>query len=329
MMTVDDLDQLGATIILSNAFHLHLRPGEELIDRLGGLHRFVGWHRPILTDSGGFQVFSLSDLRSVSDEGVLFRSPYDGSERFLTPERVVRIQEMLGSDIAMVLDDVVPYPVCYDRAQEAVDRSVRWAERSRKAFRSSDGILGAIAHGSIFPDLRERSIKRLCEADFQLYAIGGLSVGEPQEEMWKMVDLSTDLLPEGRPRYLMGVGSPEDIFRAVLLGVDLFDCVLPTRMGRTGVAYTADGTVNITHANISRDDTPLDKGCACGTCARYSRAYLHHLFRIGEASGPRLLTFHNLHFYLRLMERIREAIIKETIGEQEQVKNIRPYQSEQ
>ncbi len=313
MMTCDDLEALGATIILANAYHLHLRPGEGLIAQLGGLHRFMGWHRPILTDSGGFQVFSLSTLREVTDEGVRFRSHHDGSVHFLTPEDSIRIQEALGSDIAMCFDDVVSYPSPYERAKEAMKRSLAWAQRCQRAHRREDQLLFAITHGSIYADLRRESTLQLVDMDFPGYAIGGLSVGEPKEAMFELVELSTELLPEGKPRYLMGVGTPADIARAVMLGVDMFDCVLPTRLGRTGTAFTSIGKINLRHARYTDDPSPLDPNCDCVTCRRYTRAYLRHLFRAGEATGPRLLTWHNLHFYLRLMERLREAIINGTL----------------
>ena len=315
MMTCEDLEALGATIILANAYHLHLRPGEKLIEQLGGLHKFMGWQRPILTDSGGFQVLSLSTLREVNDEGVKFRSHHDGTERFLTPEDSIRIQEALGSDIAMCFDDVVPYPCPYERAKTAMERSLVWAERCKKVHRRDDQLLFAITHGSVYEDLRRESTLRLVEMDFPGYAIGGLSVGEPKETMFELVEISTELLPEDKPRYLMGVGTPEDIVRAVALGVDMFDCVLPTRLGRTGTAFTSVGKVNLRHAKYADDPSPLDPNCDCLTCRRYSRAYLRHLFKTGEATGPRLVTWHNLHFYLRLMERIREAIVNGTLAE--------------
>jgi queuine tRNA-ribosyltransferase len=315
MMTCEDLEALGATIILANAYHLHLRPGEKLIEQLGGLHKFMGWQRPILTDSGGFQVLSLSTLREVNDEGVKFRSHHDGTERFLTPEDSIRIQEALGSDIAMCFDDVVPYPCPYERAKTAMERSLVWAERCKKVHRRDDQLLFAITHGSVYEDLRRESALRLVEMDFPGYAIGGLSVGEPKETMFELVEISTELLPEDKPRYLMGVGTPEDIVRAVALGVDMFDCVLPTRLGRTGTAFTSVGKVNLRHAKYADDPSPLDPNCDCLTCRRYSRAYLRHLFKAGEATGPRLVTWHNLHFYLRLMERIREAIVNGTLAE--------------
>lgn len=315
MMTCDDLEALGASIILANAYHLHLHPGEQLIERAGGLHRFMGWKRPILTDSGGFQVLSLSTLREVNDEGVKFRSHHDGTEQFLTPEDGIRIQELLGSDIAMCFDDVVPYPCPQEQARDAMKRSLAWAERCKKVHKRSDQLLFAITHGSVYEDLRREITFRLVEMDFPGYAIGGLSVGEPKEKTFELVELSTELLPEDKPRYLMGVGTPADIVRAVSLGVDMFDCVLPTRLGRTGTAFTSVGKVNLRHAKYADDFSPLDPNCNCLTCQRYSRAYLRHLFKVGEATGPRLVTWHNLHFYLRLMERVREAIVSGTFLE--------------
>ncbi len=315
MMTCDDLETLGATIILANAYHLHLRPGERLIEQLGGLHKFMGWQRPILTDSGGFQVFSLSTLREVTDEGVRFRSHHDGTERFLTPEDSIRIQEALGSDIAMCFDDVVPYPCTYELAKLAMERSLVWAERCKRAHKRDDQLLFGITHGSVYADLRQESTKRLVDMDFPGYAIGGLSVGEPKEAMFELVELSTEILPEGKPRYLMGVGTPADIARAVALGIDMFDCVLPTRLGRTGTAFTSVGKVNLRHAKYADDPLPLDPNCDCLTCRRHSRAYLRHLFKAGEATGPRLVTWHNLHYYLRLMERLRDAIVQGTLAD--------------
>ncbi|MCS7264162.1 MAG: tRNA guanosine(34) transglycosylase Tgt [Armatimonadetes bacterium] len=315
MMTCDDLETLGATIILANAYHLHLRPNEQLIERLGGLHKFMGWQRPILTDSGGFQVFSLSTLRKVTDEGVRFRSHHDGTERFLKPEDSIRIQESLGSDIAMCFDDVVPYPCSYEQAKFAMERSLVWAERCKGVHKRDDQLLFGITHGSTYADLRKESTKRLVDMDFPGYAIGGLSVGEPKDAMFELIELSTEILPEDKPRYLMGVGTPADIARAVALGVDMFDCVLPTRLGRTGTAFTSVGKVNLRHAKYSDDPSPLDPNCDCLTCRRYSRAYLRHLFKAGEATGPRLVTWHNLHFYLRLMERLREAIAIRILAE--------------
>lgn len=308
MMSCDDLEKLEAEIILANAYHLHLRPSEHLIERLGGLHSFMGWQKPILTDSGGFQVFSLSTLREVNDEGVKFRSHHDGTERFLRPEDSIRIQEALGSDIAMCFDDVVPYPCTYERAKLAAERSLLWAERCKKVHKRKDQLLFGIAHGSIYADLRLENTLRLINLDFHGYAIGGLSVGEPKAAMFELVKLSTEILPREKPRYLMGVGTPADIARAAALGVDMFDCVLPTRLGRTGTAFTSIGKVNLRHAKYADDPSPLDPNCNCLTCQRYSRAYLRHLFKSGEATGPRLLTWHNLHFYLRLMEQLRNAI---------------------
>lgn len=313
MLTADDMDALGAQIVLANAYHLHLRPGEMLIAKLGGLHSFMGWTKPILTDSGGFQVFSLSTLRKVTDEGVWFRSHHDGTERFLTPEDSIHIQQALGSDIAMVFDDVVPYPCPYERAKEAMERSLRWAQRCQISHQRDDQSLFAITHGSVYSNLRRESTLHLVDMDFAGYAIGGLSVGEPKEAMFELTELSTDLLPEDKPRYLMGVGTPADIAKAVALGIDLFDCVLPTRLGRTGTAFTSVGKVNLRNAEYTDDPTPLDPNCDCLTCRRYSKAYLRHLFKSGEATGPRLLTWHNLHFYLGLMEKLQNAIVNDLV----------------
>ena len=315
-MDVDELLELGAQMILANAYHLHLRPGDERIAGLGGLHRFMNWSHPILTDSGGFQVFSLAGLRDLTDEGVRFRSHIDGTEHFLTPELVMEIQVNLGSDIMMVLDDVVPYPCERVRAEEAMYRSAKWAGRSKRAkseldnskFRAREQGLFGITQGGTFMDLRRESISRTLSADFDGYAIGGLSVGEPKKQMREMVDLSTELLPHDRPRYLMGVGTPADIAVAVSLGVDLFDCVLPTRLGRNGTAFTSAGRVNLRNSCYAEDSSPLDLECECATCVGYSKAYLRHLIQSKEILGVRLVTFHNLHLYLNLLKKVRSVI---------------------
>ncbi|HID05623.1 MAG TPA: tRNA guanosine(34) transglycosylase Tgt, partial [Armatimonadetes bacterium] len=280
----------------------------EVIARAGGLHNFMNWHRPILTDSGGYQVFSLAPLRRVDDDGVTFRSHVDGAEHRLTPERVIEIEEHLGADIIMAFDDVVPYPCPYERVREAMLRSVVWARRCKDSHRRDEQALFGILHGGVYEDLRRESIKRTVEIGFDGYAIGGLSVGEPKDVMFELIDLSTDALPSNAPRYLMGVGMPADVARAVALGVDMFDCVLPTRLGRTGVAFTNAGKINLRSACYADDFTPLDSTCKCITCQHYTRAYIRHLIRAGEVLGARLLTYHNLWFYMRLMERIHTAI---------------------
>jgi queuine tRNA-ribosyltransferase len=298
----------GAEIILCNTYHLYLRPGHELIRDLGGLHRFMAWDGPILTDSGGFQVFSLAALRQVTDEGVVFQSHLDGSRHFLGPEKTIEIQRALGADIIMPLDECVRYPTSYDYARAALDRTHRWALRCRAAHPGETPALFGILQGSIFPDLRERSALELTRLDFPGYAVGGLSVGESPAEMYETLGFTAALLPPDRPRYLMGVGTPADLVEGVARGVDLFDCVMPTRHARTGSLFTPDGHLNIKGARYARDEAPVDPGCGCYTCAHFTRAYLRHLFVAGEILGIRLNTIHNLYFYTDLMRRIRAAI---------------------
>lgn len=305
------LEELGAEIVLCNAYHLHLRPGDEAIRELGGLHRFMGWSRPILTDSGGYQIFSLLPHRTVRDEGVEFRDPVGGSLRFFTPESVVEIQRNLGSDILMPLDCPVGHPAGRSEAERALALTRSWLDRSFAHARDR-GLPGqdlfAIVQGSVFPDLRRAAVEHAMSFDPPGLAIGGLAVGEPPEQMHETAALTASLLPPHRPRYLMGVGTPEDIVRAVAAGVDLFDCILPTRLGRTGWAFTGQGRLKIRNAAFRADDAPVDPGCACPTCRRFSRAYLRHCFHVGEMLGPIALTIHNLFFYLRWMDRIRAAI---------------------
>jgi len=312
-MSNEELEELGVGIVLANTYHLYLRPGVEVIEHVGGLHNFMSWHRPILTDSGGYQVFSLTQLCRVDDEGVTFRSHVDGSERRLTPELVISIQEALGADVITCFDDVVPYPCTYERAKEATLRSINWAKICKLSRKRFDQCLFGILHGSTFRDLRRLSIEAMLDIGFDGYAIGGLSLGEPKEVMFELVNMSTDLLPKESPRYLMGVGTPADIAISVSLGVDMFDCVLPTRYGRTGVAFTSHGRINLRHARYNKDDSPIDQECNCKVCQRYSRAYIKHLIRSGEVLGARLLTYHNLHFYLSLMRKLHEAIIHGTL----------------
>lgn len=314
-MSNEELEELGITIILANAYHLYLRPGVEVIKCVGGLHKFMGWNRPILTDSGGYQVFSLAQLREVDDDGVTFRSHIDGSEHRLTPETATEIQASIGADIIMCFDDVVPYPCPYERAREAMLRSVAWAERCKSAHRREDQALFGILHGSTYHDLRRQSAELMLALGFDGYAIGGLSVGEPKELTFELVELSTSMLPKDAPRYLMGVGTPYDIAKSVSLGVDMFDCVLPTRLGRTGVAFTSFGRVNLRNACYADDASPIDPSCSCAVCRRYSRAYIRHLIRSGEVLGARLLTYHNLHFYMRLMEALHEAVMNGALPE--------------
>jgi queuine tRNA-ribosyltransferase len=309
------LEELGAEILLSNTYHLYLRPGHEAVQRLGGLHRFMSWPHAILTDSGGFQVFSLAELRKVSDEGVRFRSHVDGSEHMLTPEKAVEIQLALGSDIAMVLDECIETPAPRDKAEAAVKRTSEWARRARRFFLEQANRNGAvlqwqfgIVQGATFADLRRASAEQLLELDFPGYAVGGLAVGEPHALTCAMTGEVTALLPGDRPRYLMGVGKPEQIADYVSLGIDMMDCVLPTRAARHACLYTSAGRLLIKNARYARDQRPPDPNCCCSVCRRYTRAYLRHLFAAGELTAAILATHHNVHFYLDLMRQIREAI---------------------
>lgn len=299
----------GAQIILANTYHLMLRPGAEAVAALGGLHRFMHWPGPILTDSGGYQVMSLSALRKITEDGVQFRSHIDGSAHLLTPERAIEIQHLLGSDITMAFDECTPWPVDRDQAAHSMALSMRWAARCRAAFRPRPGHgLFGIVQGSIYADLRRRSVTDLVSVGFDGYAVGGLAVGEGQDLMFRTLDATCPLLPTDRPRYLMGVGKPDDILGAVARGIDMFDCVLPTRSGRNGQAFTRRGPVNLKNARHRHDPRPLDAGCACPACRDYGRAYLHHLVRAGEILGAILLTRHNLTFYQDLMAGLRTAI---------------------
>jgi queuine tRNA-ribosyltransferase len=313
-MTTEEVERAGADMILGNTYHLFLRPGHRTIERLGGLHRFMNWSRPILTDSGGFQAFSMADLVRIDDRGVRFRSHVDGSRHELTPELSMEIQAALGSDVAMVLDECPELPAGRERVEEAVRRTTAWARRCREAYRGP-GVPFGIVQGGTFADLRERSARELLELDFPGYAVGGVSVGEPPETIASIAGLTADLLPDDRPRYLMGVGRPADLVRAVGLGIDLFDCVMPTRNARNGTLFTSRGRINIKQSRFREDPRPLDPDCACETCARYSRAYLRHLFVSGEILAARLHTLHNLTYYLSLMERIRVAIRERRLAE--------------
>ncbi|MEM7525237.1 MAG: tRNA guanosine(34) transglycosylase Tgt [Pseudomonadota bacterium] len=308
-MTPEAVRETGADILLGNTYHLMLRPGAERMDRLGGLHKFMNWARPILTDSGGFQVMSLADLRKLTEDGVRFKSHIDGSVHHLSPERSMEIQRLLGSDIVMCFDECTPFPAEEGVAAESMRLSMRWALRSREAFGDRPGhALFGIQQGSVFKDLREESSKALEGVGFDGYAIGGLAVGEGQAAMFDVLDYAPGMLPEERPRYLMGVGKPDDILGAVERGVDMFDCVLPSRSGRTGQALTRFGAVNIKNARHADDPRPLDPDCACPTCRNYSRAYLHHVFKAQEIISSMLLTWHNLHYYQELMQGIRSAV---------------------
>jgi queuine tRNA-ribosyltransferase len=307
-MTPEEVRALGGDIILSNAYHLYLRPGPGLIQRAGGLHRFMGWNGPILTDSGGFQVFSLAALRRIEEEGVTFRSHLDGAEHFLSPERVMLIQETLGADIAMAFDECTPYPCAYERAHTAVERTTRWAQRCLKTHNRSDQVLFAVIQGSVYRELRQQSTKELVALNFDGYGIGGLSVGEPKEEMYAVLDYTVPLLPPDKPRYLMGVGSPDYLLEGVERGIDLFDCVLPTRLARNGTVFTSRGKLVVRNAECADDLFPLDPECECYACRRFTRAYIRHLIKANEILGIRLTTMHNLYFIFNLMKNIRSAI---------------------
>ena len=314
-MRPEEVRGTGADILLGNTYHLMLRPGAERVARLGGLHRFMGWDRPILTDSGGFQVMSLAGLRKLTEEGVTFKSHIDGSAQMLSPERSMEIQRLLGSDIVMAFDECTPFPEDEATAEASMRLSMRWAQRSRDAFGDRPGYaLFGIQQGSVFPEQRAESAEALRGIGFDGYAVGGLAVGEGQEAMFGVLDYAPGQLPEDKPRYLMGVGKPDDILGAVERGIDMFDCVLPTRSGRTGQAFTHRGAVNLKNARHADDPRPLDEGCTCPACRCYSRAYLHHLVRSGEILGLMLLTHHNLQYYQDLMTGIRRSIGEGRLG---------------
>ena len=320
-MSPRNLEEIGAEMILSNTYHLLLRPGPELIKEAGGLHKFMNWNKPILTDSGGFQVFSLAHMRKVTDEGVEFTSHIDGSKHFLTPEKVLEIQTAFGSDIMMPLDECVPYPCDKQLAEEAVERTTRWAKQSKSKIKDQKSRLGGspmatkinvlfgIIQGGTYKDLRKWSAEEIAALDFPGYAIGGLSVGEPQEEMFEMLDIVTDVLPEDKPRHLMGVGYPSDILGAIKLGADLFDCVIPTRLARHGSFLNYEGKTSIRLAKFEKDFTPIDSECDCYACKNFTKAYLRHLFWAREITAMHLLTIHNLRFYMRMMEKVRRDIL--------------------
>ncbi len=320
-MTSRDLEEMGAKIVLANTYHLYLRPGMKVMEEAGGIHDFMSWKGPVLTDSGGYQVFSLSDLNRIGDEGVEFRSHLDGSSHLITPAGAVDIQLTIGSDIMMVLDQCTSYPCSRADAADAVARTTLWAERSvaahgtRMTRRDYERVLFGIVQGSVYRDLRERSAAGLIPLDFPGYAIGGLSVGEPKEETLRTVEETSTLLPPEKPRYLMGVGFPEDIVEAVARGIDLFDCVVSTRNSRNGTVYTSRGKLVVKNAAFARDWEPLDPDCDCETCRRYTRGYIRHLFNTGEMSGPRLATYHSLYFYLHLLDEMRQVIREGSFGE--------------
>lgn len=307
-LTPEDLYEIGVNIVLSNTYHLYLRPGEDLVAKAGGLHGFMNWQKGILTDSGGFQVFSLSKLRKISDDGVTFNSHLDGARHFFTPEKVMDIEQKLGADIAMCFDECAPYPCSHDYARQAMERTSRWARRCRESHNSDCQALFGIVQGSIFEDLRRQSAADITALDFPGYAIGGLSVGEPKKDMYRILELMDTLLPQDKPRYLMGVGAPEDLFEGVKRGVDMFDCVLPTRLARHGTAYTHHGKITVRNANFARDFKPLDEECDCYVCKNFSRAYIRHLIKAEEMLASRLLSYHNIYFLTRLMENIRKAL---------------------
>jgi len=308
-MKPETIADLGSEIILSNTYHLYLRPGHDVIREAGGLHKFMNWDKPILTDSGGFQVFSLGDMRRITEEGAKFASHIDGSRHMLSPEKSIEIQNALGSDIIMAFDECAPYPADKEYVKPSMERTTRWLARCKTAHKGTEKqSLFGIMQGGMYEDLRKKSAKDIVKLDLPGYAIGGLSVGEPKEMMCSILDYSVDLLPENKPRYLMGVGTPDYLFEGVERGLDMFDCVLPTRIGRNGTAMTSHGTVNIKNAKFERDFTPLDHECNCYTCRNYSRAYLRHLFKSGEILSSMLLTEHNLHFLIKTMASIRKAI---------------------
>lgn len=307
-MTPEELEASGAEIILGNTFHLMQRPGTEIIKKHGDLHNFMHWDRPILTDSGGFQVFSLAKMRKITEEGVSFNSPVDGAKIILTPESSMQVQRDLGSDIVMIFDECTPYPATHEQAKTSMELSLRWAERSKKAHEGNLSALFAIVQGGMHEDLREQSALALVNTGFDGYAIGGLSVGEPKEERNKVLEVTTPLLPDDRPRYLMGVGTPEDIVESVRRGIDMFDCVMPTRNARTGFLFTSRGILKIRNSRYKDDLRPVDEACSCYTCQNYSRSYLRHLDKCKEILSSRLNTIHNLHYYQQLMKDIRLAI---------------------
>jgi queuine tRNA-ribosyltransferase len=315
-MSPDEVDELGADIILGNTYHLFLKPGLEVIGGAGGLHRFIGWDKPILTDSGGFQVFSLASLRKIEKNGVRFASHIDGSRFFLGPKESMHIQRTLGSDIVMAFDECTPYPCSHADAEKSLEITTRWESVSREQPLNPGQKLFGIVQGSVYRDLRERSARELVALDFDGYAIGGLSVGEPEQEMFSCLDWVTPELPREKPRYLMGVGTPSQLVEAVARGVDMFDCVIPTRLARHGSAFIADGTtIPVKAGRYSNDFTPIDEQCDCYACRKFSKAYIRHLLNVGEILGMRLLTTHNLHYYLNLMKKIRTALENGTFAE--------------
>lgn len=314
-MTAREMEEIGTQILLSNTYHLHLRPGEALVAEAGGLHNFMNWHKPILTDSGGFQVFSLAALRKITEEGVAFQSHLDGSKRFLSPEESMRIQQTLGSDIAMCFDVCSAYPCDYNTAKAAMERTHRWAERCLKYHAHPYQALFGIVQGAFYGDLRIESAKVLGSMDFPGYGIGGLSVGEPKPIMYDMLDQLMPYLPENKPHYLMGVGTPDCLLEGVARGVDMFDCVLATRIARNGTVFTSHGRLVIRNAEYAHDFRPIEEGCTCYACQNHTRAYIRHLFKAGEITAARLASIHNLHFLLNMMQEIRDAISEDRFAE--------------
>jgi queuine tRNA-ribosyltransferase len=315
-MSPEELKEIGAKIILSNTYHLWLRPGEDIIEEASGLHKFMNWDGAILTDSGGFQVFSLSDLREITEEGVHFRNHLNGEKLFLSPEKAMHIQNALGSDIMMAFDECPPYPAEYDYMKNSVERTSRWAERCLKAHKNPDRqALFGIVQGGAYEDLRRQSVKDLVSLDFPGYAVGGLSVGEPKHVMNEVLEYTTPLLPKNKPRYLMGVGSPDSLIDGAIRGIDMFDCVLPTRIARNGTCMTSKGRLVVRNAKYARDFRPIDEKCDCYTCRNYTRSYIRHLIHTNETFGFRLTTYHNLYFLVKLMGQVREAIKEDRLGD--------------
>ncbi|MCK5811771.1 MAG: tRNA guanosine(34) transglycosylase Tgt [Clostridiales bacterium] len=312
-MSPDELKEIGSGIILSNTYHLYMRPGNELIKKAGGLHNFMNWDKPILTDSGGFQVFSLAEFRKITEDGVTFKSHIDGSSHLFTPEKATEIQNDLGADIIMAFDECIPYPAEYDYAKNSLERTTRWLQRCKDSNKRDDQALFGIIQGGMFPDLRIQSAKEITSIDLPGYAIGGLSVGESKDEMYKMLDITTPIMPSNKPRYLMGVGSPDALIEGSIRGIDMFDCVLPTRIGRNGTAMTSKGRVIVRDRKYAEDFSPLDEKCDCYVCKNFSKAYIRHLIKAKEMLGLRLVTWHNLYFLLGLMEGIRKAIIEDRL----------------
>lgn len=304
-----ELNEIGSEIILSNTYHLYMRPGEKLVEKAGGLHKFMNWDKPILTDSGGFQVFSLAELRNIKEEGVTFKSHIDGSKHFISPEKAIEIENALGADIIMAFDECLPYPCDYDYAKKSLHRTIRWAERCLETHKNTEKqALFGIIQGGMYKDLREESVREMIKLDFPGYSIGGLSIGEPKPIMYDVLDWTAHLMPENKARYLMGVGSPDCLIEGSIRGIDMFDCVLPTRIARNGTAFTSHGKVVIRNAEYAEDFGPLDDECDCYACKNFSRAYIRHLFKAKEILGARLATIHNLRFLINLMSQIRQAI---------------------